>query len=68
MRGVVYDGLSARSNPATIDVGIDSLTVSLDGGEAIHLPFSDLARGAGAGLDRTVICRDDLPDWRLVIH
>ncbi len=68
MHAVVHDGLSARNRPATIDVGIDSLTVSLDDGEVLHLPFSALARGDNGRSDRTVICRDDFPDWRLVIH
>jgi Zn-dependent protease with chaperone function len=68
MRAVVHDGLSARSRPAAIDVGIGGLTVSLDDGEVLHLPFRDLARGDSGRLDRTVICRDDVPDWRLVIH
>lgn len=68
MRAVVYDGLSARSRPAAIDVGIDSLTVTLDDGQVLHLPFRGLVRGGSGHSDRTVICRDDLPDWRLAIN
>lgn len=66
MRAVVYDGLSARSHPATVDVDLGGLTVALDDGRTEHIPFARLARGDSRP-DRTVIVRDDAPDWRLVI-
>jgi Zn-dependent protease with chaperone function len=66
MRGLIYDGLSARPRPATVEMEQDALAIGFDDGASDRVPFGLLTRGATSP-ERLTIHRGDAPDWRLVI-
>jgi Zn-dependent protease with chaperone function len=66
MRGLIYDGQSARARPATVTIDQDALAIGFDDGGSDRVPRGVLARGA-THPERLTLHRDDAPDWRLVI-
>ena len=67
MRGLIYDGLSARGNTAAVTIAYDTLVISYADGAIDRIPLNVLARGVRTP-ERITLHRDDAPDWRLVIH
>jgi Zn-dependent protease with chaperone function len=66
MRGLIYDGLSARARPANVALEPDTLTIRFDDGAFDRVSLSILTRGA-RNPERLTVHRGDAPDWRLVI-
>jgi Zn-dependent protease with chaperone function len=66
VRGLIYDGLSARGRPAEVAIDQDRLTLSYEDGSIDRISLGALARGATTP-ERITVHRDDAPDWRLVI-
>jgi hypothetical protein len=66
VRGLIYDGQSARGHAVEIAIDGDCLVLTYDNGAIERVPSSALARGITTA-ERLTVHRDDLPDWRLVI-
>jgi Zn-dependent protease with chaperone function len=66
VRGLIYDGLSARGRTAAVTIEFGVLAISYADGSIERISLSTLARGVRSP-ERITVHRDDAPDWRLVI-
>ncbi|HEX4504482.1 MAG TPA: M48 family metallopeptidase [Alphaproteobacteria bacterium] len=66
MRGLVYDGRSARGRPAAVAIEDRILILSFDDGATDRVGMERLTRGARTP-ERLTVHREDQPDWRLVV-
>ena len=63
MRGLIYDGLSARGQAAAVTIELGILVISYADGSIERISLSTLARGTRSP-ERITVHRDDAPDWR----